>query len=80
MSNRTSNPSTLKDALQHYGYDAERKSGVFYGFWDREIALQNLIMIPESMKKIGLDKKYRIVFDYDPDYPKALLQLQESEG
>ena len=34
---------------------------------------------PEFIKMLGVDRRYRIIFDYDPAYPKMLLQATASD-
>lgn len=36
--------------------------------------IERLAFLPEFLRFLGLDKRCRITFDYDPDYPRMLLQ------
>lgn len=68
-------PSTA-EVLAHYGYSMEelRKEGeVGTGIWNKEEAFVRLGSLPDFMKFVDSTKKARIIFEYDPDYPKALL-------
>ena len=69
------NPSR-NEVLAHYGYSMEelRKEGeVGTGIWNKEEAFVRLGSLPDFMKFVDSTKKARIIFEYDPDYPKALL-------
>lgn len=68
-------PNT-KDTLKHYGYleDTPDKD-VGIGLWDKSDALDRLAKLPEMLPYLDGNKKIRVVFDYDPDFPKALLQI-----
>lgn len=64
------------EVLAHYGYSKEalRKEGeTGTGIWDKEEAFMRLDSLPEFMKFVDDTKKVRVIFEYDPDYPKALL-------
>ena len=51
-----------------------RKEGeVGTGIWNKEEAFVRLGSLPDFMKFVDSTKKARIIFEYDPDYPKALL-------
>lgn len=66
---------TAKLALSHYGHDQietlEAPFGI--GVWPREEALERIKALPDFMKFADDTKKVRITFEYDPDFPKALL-------
>ena len=68
--------SCKEKALAHFGYD---RSGVApaIGIWPNDgDALIRLGRLPEVLRLHQAEKKkIRIVFDYDPDFPKALLQI-----
>ena len=68
--------SCKEKALAHFGYD---RSGVApaIGIWPNDgDALIRLGHLPEVLRLHQAEKKkIRIVFDYDPDFPKALLQI-----
>lgn len=68
--------SNTKDALKHYGYPEDTPDkDVGIGLWDKSDALDRLAKLPEMLPYLDGDKKIRVVFDYDPDFPKALLQI-----
>lgn len=60
--------------LAHYGYTPE-KAAPARGIWaNDDTVLQRLSKLPELLEQHG-SGKLRIVFDYDPEYPKALIQV-----
>lgn len=68
-------PNT-KDTLKHYGYPEDiPDKDVGIGLWDKSDALDRLAKLPEMLPYLDGNKKIRVVFDYDPDFPKALLQI-----
>lgn len=68
--------SNTKDALKHYGYPEDTPDkDVGIGLWDKSDALDRLAKLPEMLPHLDGNKKIRVVFDYDPDFPKALLQI-----
>ena len=70
----TNGPRTL----EHYGYSPEDylTGGVSRGFWPNDgTALEKLKNLPEYIQLAHPAQKIRIVFDYDPEYPRALIQV-----
>ena len=65
------------ETLLHYGYSifmgtsAAPNTGV--GVWDKADAFKRLAAIADFMKFVDDKQKVRITFEYDPDYPTALL-------
>lgn len=74
---------TRKELLLHFGYPKDtQEKGVAVGCWEMSEALDNLASLPGLLPYLDKNKKIRIVFDYDPDFPRALLQvtgLKDSE-
>ena len=64
---------THDEILAHYGYkpDIVRTCGV--GIWAKEDAFQQLEYLPDFMKYVNAKEKARIEFNYDPDFPAAVL-------
>ena len=64
---------THDEILEHYGYkpDIVRTCGV--GIWAKEDALQRLEYLPDFIKYVNAKEKARIEFNYDPDFPAAVL-------
>jgi len=68
------------EILRHYGYDpakfaADEKAGMGCGFWNRDNALQRLKALPDVIQYLDPNKKIRIVFEYDPDFPAAMITM-----
>ena len=63
------------DTMRHYGYKPEdiHRNGVGHGIWRREEAFQRLNSLGEFMGFVDEKEKARIEFNYDPDFPAALL-------
>lgn len=63
------------EVLKHYGYKPEevRCNGVGIGVWRKEEAFQKLGDIGAFMRFVDHKAKARIEFNYDPDFPAALL-------
>lgn len=63
-----------KDVFEHYGYEYDNPlHGV--GLWPNETVIQRLENLPAIFEQYGYEKrKVKIILDYDPDFPRALLQ------
>ncbi len=70
------NGPTIQNVLKHYGYHDESMAPTV-GLWSNNgTAIARLENLPEVLSLYKAEKrKIRVVFDYDPDYPKALLQI-----
>lgn len=63
---------TLQETMAHFGYET---IGEWSSTWlNRPGQIERLSELPEFIKMLGVGKRYRIIFDYDPTYPKMLLQ------
>ncbi len=49
--------------------------GIAVGNWEKDDAFERLAFLPELIPYLDKSKKVKIIFDYDPDYPRALLQV-----
>lgn len=60
----------------HYGYTSDELAPT-RGFWRNDgTVLKKLSEVQELLEKFGdPEKKIRVVFDYDPNYPRALIQV-----
>lgn len=59
--------------LDHYGYVKDVM--VHTGFWRNDGTIfQKLAQVPELIERYG-NGKIRAIFDYDPDFPRALIQI-----
>lgn len=65
----------VDEVLKHYGYKLEEIycNGIGIGVWRKEEAFQKLGSIKEFMLAVDEKEKARIKFNYDPDFPAALL-------
>ncbi len=65
-------PST-EEICAHYGYNYV---GKWHSHWPNVPGqIDRLSDLPDFIKTVGLDKqRFRVTFDYDPDYPNMLLQ------
>lgn len=84
MNNTFSTPKQWpKDAARdetyaHFGYEVKLEPGVGAGCWpnDGETIMRHLRVLPEILENYTDPKKrIRVVFDYDPDFPRALFQV-----
>lgn len=67
---------TPEEVLRHFGYPEDtQEKGVGIGCWEKSKIFNNLADLPELIPYLDKNKKIRIVFDYDPDFPRALLQV-----
>lgn len=61
--------------IEHYGYGPETVNapGTYLGFWPNgDSVFDGLAKLPELLDR---KQKVRIVFDYDPDFPSAMIQV-----
>ena len=75
--------ATRDETYAHFGYEVKHESGVGTGCWsnDGKTIMQNLRALPEILEQFSDPKKrIRVVFDYDPDFPRALFQFFELES
>lgn len=62
----------LPEVMEHFGY---QEIGPWSSTWiNKPGEIEKLATLPEFIKTLGLDQCYRIIFDYDPNYPRMLLQ------
>lgn len=62
---------------EHYGYqDVAAVLRVLHGFWPKGAVLENIAKIPELLRmEAAEEKKFRIILDYDPEFPRAMIQI-----
>lgn len=67
-----------KRALEHYGHDLDEleTKDPEIGTWPKEKAMERLKSLPDFMDFVDDTKNVRITFEYDPDYPTALLLVE----
>jgi len=69
---------SLQEVMAHFGYET---IGEWSSTWlNRPGQIERLSELPEFIKMLGLEKRCRIIFDYDPAYPKMLLQATASDS
>lgn len=69
---------TPKEVMAHFGYE---EVGEWHSTWlNKPGQIERLSALPEVIKMLGVDRKCRIIFDYDPNYPKMLLQATVSDS
>ena len=64
---------TLDEILAHYGYTPDAVKTCGMGVWAREDAFERLEYLPDFVKHVDQKKKARIEYNYDPDFPVAVL-------
>ena len=82
-SKRWGKDATHDETYAHFGYEVKHESGVGAGCWpnDGETIMRRLRFLPEILEGYtDPAKKIRVVFDYDPDFPRALFQIFELES
>lgn len=65
-----------EEIFRHYGYPEDTPNkGVAVGYWEKDEAFDRLAFLPELIPYLDRSKKVQIIFDYDPDYPRTLVQV-----
>lgn len=64
----------IEDTLRHFGY---REATKWHQHWDKSEYLKKLLFLPEFINIELKHKKFKLVLDYDPDYPNVLIQFFE---
>lgn len=77
MENQPKTPCPPREEIfRHYGYPEDTPDkGIAVGNWEKDDAFERLAFLPELIPYLDKSKKVKIIFDYDPDYPRALLQV-----
>ena len=65
----------IEDTLRHFGYLESRKESEWHQHWDKSEYLKKLLFLPEFINIELKHEKFKMVLDYDPDYPNALIQF-----
>ena len=66
--------NSIENTLRHFGYPEDIKT-TLYRQWDKSEYLKKLSFLPEYIDFALQDKPFKLVFDYDPDYPNTLIQI-----
>ncbi len=63
---------------KHYGY--ENLANWHSAWLNRPDQLERLSRLPEVIRLLGVDKRIRITFDFDPSYSNMLLQATVTDS
>lgn len=71
-----------KIVRRHYGYpDTEIPQTTYHGYWPKGLVMKRITMLPEFIQFTGLEKKkFRLVLDYDPEFPRAMIHIEEGSA
>lgn len=62
----------MEDVWAHFGYT---EIGEYHRSWhNTPEQIERLASLPEILRMIGMQNRIKVTFDYDPDYPRLLLQ------
>ena len=62
--------------LEHYGYEDTREPHVAMGFWPKESVPERIKNLSDGLlSAIDFNKKVQVIFEYDPDFPRAFLRI-----
>lgn len=70
--------ATRDETFKHFGYENVHAPKHGTGCWanDGETIPRNIQELPEALELIvEPNEKVRIIFDYDPNFPRALFQI-----
>ncbi len=65
----------LKNTLRYFGYEEDSENLKCRNHWSKYEYLEKLFGLPKMIHSYLKDNKFRLVFDYDPDYPNTLIQV-----
>jgi hypothetical protein len=66
-----------EEVLEHYGYGDTKEPHVAMGFWKKDSVPERIKSLPDGLlSAIDLNKKVQIIFEYDPDFPRAFLRIK----
>ncbi len=70
---------TKGDVIRHYGYKRSVVNhALIYGTYQKTELWRGLQSLPEELEFAGvMDGRFRVVIDYDPKFPHALLRVVE---
>lgn len=74
------NDVSRKQILEHFGYTESdvRQEGLWVGLWKVEDGiLDKLRKLPDVLDE---KQKVRIIFDYDPNFPRAVIRVTGVKG
>lgn len=63
--------------MEHYGYKDTQEAHVAMGFWKKESVPERIGLLSEGLlSALDFKKKIRVIFEYDPDFPRAYLRVE----
>ncbi len=63
--------------LEHYGYEDTKEPHVAMGFWTKDSVPERIKNLSDGiLSAIDLKKKVQVIFEYDPDFPRAFLRIK----
>lgn len=66
-----------KTVLEHYGYKDTTEPHVAMGFWTKESVPERIGKLSDGLlSTLDFNKKIQVIFEYDPDFPKAFLRIK----
>jgi len=69
------------EVLEHYGYEDTMEEHVAMGFWPKESVPERIGKLSEALlDALDFNKKIQVIFEYDPDFPKAYLRIRGTRG
>lgn len=69
------------EARAHFGCEQNGSGEIAHGCWPSEKVMEELAELPSAMLLMGLNKKkFRLVLDYDPEFPWAIIRFLPCEA
>ncbi len=63
--------------LEHYGYEDIQEPHVAMGFWTKGSVPGRIENLSDALTKVlDFKKRIRVIFEYDPDFPRAYLRIE----
>lgn len=65
----------IENTLRYFGYEEDSGKIECRNHWSKYEYLEKLSSLPKMIHSYLKDKKFKLVFDYDPSYPNTLIQI-----
>ena len=65
----------IEDTLCYFGYEKDSENLKCRNHWSKYEYLGKLLSLPKMIHSHLKDEKFKLVFDYDPNYPNTLIQI-----
>ena len=65
----------LEKIFQRFGYLEDKENTEYLNCQNKSKYLERLFPLLEYINKALKNKRFKLVFDYDPDYPDTLIQI-----